>query len=457
MVSLDLSILSACLPQLASVFHSDSSVIGWVNIIYFIVSLSLTLTLAKVGDMLGRKKVFLTGLGIYSVGLVVASLSQSIAQLLIARAIQGAGGAMTVALCTAITIAAFPPDERGKVVGILTGVSSVGLVAGPMVGGFLLDLLGWRGIFYTRVPVLLVSIAMSWFIIKEQVGYEKRTFTFDGWGSLTLFGWLSAFLLFLSLGRKIGFTSLQGLGLSCTAIVLFVLFIFAEKHSSEPIVDLNLFRKPVFSASIISSMAITVGSSSVAFLFPFYLMGGLGFSGSGVGTYMALMAFPAVILSPLAGRASDRFGSRALSTAGVVVGCIGVFTLSRLGPSPTSLSIAVAITLVGAGMGIFHPPNTSALIGSVSKDMLGVASAIAMMARNVGTSVALALSGTFYSLYEYRHLSNLHHSGINNSLAKKLASVGGFHDTLMIALSIAALGIFTSLIKNGTCFQSSRE
>jgi EmrB/QacA subfamily drug resistance transporter len=450
MVGLDLSILAASLPHLARVFHTDSSVIGWVNILYFIVSLSLTLTLAKVGDALGRKKIFLTGLGIYCVGLTVASLSQSVGQLLIARAIQGSGGAMTVALATAITVAAFPPEERGKVVGILTGVSSVGLVAGPMVGGFLLDLLSWRGIFYTRVPVLLACLLLSWRIIKEPTDGKRLAFRLDIWGSLALFGWLSAFLLYLGLGRKIGFLSVRGIALAASAVVCFVLFILIEKRAFSPIVDLRLFKKPVFSASIVSSMATTVGSSSAAFLFPFYLMNGLGFSGSGVGSYMALLAIPAVILSPLAGRASDRIGSRALSTAGVAIGCIGVFALSRLGPAPTGLSIAIALFIAGSGMGIFHPPNTSALIGTVSKDMLGVASAMAMMARNVGTSVAVALSGTIFSLYESRHLASLQRSGTETALAKRLASVGGFHDALIIALFVAMIGIITSLIKNGS-------
>jgi EmrB/QacA subfamily drug resistance transporter len=447
MVGLDLGVLSSCLPQLAAVFHTDTSVIGWLNITYFVVSLSLALTLAKVGDALGRKKVFLTGLVLYSLGLVVGSVAQTVGQLFTARAIQGAGGAMTVALSTAITIAAFPGEERGRAVGILSGVASIGLVAGPMVGGFMLDLLGWRSIFYTRIPVVLASFVLAIVIIKEQGKQEAKAFKLDVWGSVSLFSWLSSFLLFLSLGNKLGFASISGLGLIGLAVVCFVLFIIAEQRAVEPIVHLGLFRKKLFSAAIASSMLTTVGTSTTAFLLPFYLMGGLGFSGSMAGAYMALLALPAVAFSPLSGWASDKMGSRVLSTAGVVIGCIGVLWLSRLGASPTAVALCIGIGLVGTGMGIFHPPNSSSLIGSVSRDMLGVASAIAMMARNVGTSVALAFSGALFSLYESHHVLRLGEMGLNVAVLRKTASVNSFHDTLIVALPVAVLGIFTSLVR----------
>jgi EmrB/QacA subfamily drug resistance transporter len=447
MTNLDMSILYTSMPRLAEVFHVDSSLVGWTNIVYYIVSLSLTLTLAKVGDALGRKKVFLVGLTLYAAGLLCAAISTSLTQLIISRAIQGAGGAMAVALGTAITVAVFPPSERGKVVGTLMGIGSTGLVLGPMAGGVILDLFDWRAIFYLRVPVILACLISTWLVVKEQKSQKNRVFQFDGLGSFTLFGWLCCFLLYLSLSNKWGFLSIASMLLACGAICFFALFIFTENRCPEPIVRLKLFRNRLLTSAIVSSMAIAVGTSSVAFLVPFYIKEGLGLSGASIGLYMSLLAAPTLIFSHISGRLSDRIGSRILATFGVTVVCICIFLLSRLGDNPTGFTIGFEVALIGVGIGIFHPPNSSALIGAVDKDMLGVASAITLMARNIGTSISLAIAGTAYYLFESRHLIELEQTGADPLTIKKMASMSSFYDTLLVILPIVAVGIFTSFIR----------
>ena len=179
MTSLDASILYTTLPRLAAVFHTKSSTVGWLNIVYYIVNLSLTLTLAKIGDALGRKRILLFGLAFYTFGLALASVSSSMIQLIAARGMQGVGGATAVALGTAITVAVFPPGERGKAVGILTGAGSAGLIVGPIVGGIILDLIDWRAVFYARVPVILACLIAIWLVVEEQRPTEKKAFNFD--------------------------------------------------------------------------------------------------------------------------------------------------------------------------------------------------------------------------------------------------------------------------------------
>jgi EmrB/QacA subfamily drug resistance transporter len=456
MTSLDASILYTSLPCLATVFRVDASVAGWLNIVYYIVSLSLMLPLSKVGDALGRKKVFVCGLAVYASGLTLAALSFTMTQLIIARALQGVGAAMAVALGTAITVVVFPSKERGKAVGILVGIGSAGLVVGPVIGGFLLDLLDWRAVFYVRVPVIIACLVAASIIISEQRREKKEAFVFDVAGAVALFVWLSALLLFLSLASRWGFSSIPSLLLATSAIVFFCLFIVVEIKSREPTIDLRLFKSRLVSAATVSAIVIAVGTSSTAFLFPFYLLKGLGVSGSAIGGYMAVLAAPSLLFSPLSGRLSDRIGSRGLGTIGVLVVCVSLFLLSRLGSHPNPAAIALAVALIGAGIGIFHPPNSSALIGAVSKDMLGVASAVAMMARNVGTSLGLAVSGAIFDICEIRHFAGLQQSGTPIGLAKKLASVGGFHDTLMILLPIVAIGVLTSSVRGTSSFSPGK-
>lgn len=447
MVALDLSVLTTCLPQLAKVFHTDSSVVGWLNIAYFIMAQSLMLTFSKLGDAKGRKKVFIMGLSFYTFALLVASLSQSVVQLIVARIIQGAAGATITALGIAITVATFPSEERGKALGILMGSQSIGLVVGPVLGGIVLDFLGWRAIFYARIPFMVACLLMTWLVIGEQKKAEGHSFRFDIVGSVTLFGWLSCLLLFLSFGNKWGLSTFPSILLATMTVLLFTLFLIIEKGSAEPIVELRIFKKRLFSAAVASSMASTVGSSSTVFLVPFYLIQGLGFSGTAVGIYMALLAVPSLILSPLSGKLSDKMGSRFLSTTGVIVVVAGLFCLMRLGAGATVLGIGIGIALVGSGMGIFHPPNNSALVGSLPKDMLGVASAIGMTARNIGSSIAFAISGAVYSSRESYHLARLQHDGFDFAVAKKMASVASFNDTLLVVMLIACVGIFTSLFR----------
>jgi EmrB/QacA subfamily drug resistance transporter len=447
MANLDMSILYTSLPRLAEVFRVDTSLVGWANIVYYIVTLSLTLTLTKIGDALGRKRVFLVGLALYATGLGLASLSTGLSQLIVSRAIQGAGGAMAVSLGTAITVAVFPPGERGKVVGTLAGIGSAGFTLGPMVGGLILDSLDWPAIFYLRVPIILACLLATSLVIKEQRPSGRVRFHFDSLGSVSLFGWLSCFLLYLSMGNKWGFLGITGLSLMCGAIIFFALFIIAEKRFPEPIVKLDLFKNRLLASATASSMTIAVGSSSVAFLVPFYLVQALGLSGAAVGIYMALLAAPSLLFSPLSGRLSDRIGSRFLSTLGVIVICVSILLMIRLGAHPSAFMIALDMALVGVGIGIFHPPNNSALIGAAPKDMLGVASAITMMAKNIGTSVSIAVAGVAHTLFEARHLAVLGQSGADPLTIKRLASVYSFRDTLLVILPIVAIGIFTSLTR----------
>lgn len=447
MVSIDLSVLTACLPHLAAVFHTDSTVIGWLNIVYFIMTQSLMLTLAKLGDAVGRKRIFVAGVACYIVGLFVASISQSVGQLIIARVFQGAAGATILSLGMAITVASFPADERGKALGILAGCASIGLVAGPMLGGLTLDFLGWRAVFYTRIPFMIASLVMAVLIIKEQRSADRKTFRFDILGAASLFVWLSCLLLFLSFGSKWGLSAVASISLLAATILFFGVFIVAERRAPEPIVQLSVFKKWHFTAAIITSVASTIGSSSAVFLIPFLLIHGLGSSNTGVGGYMALLALPTVLLSPVSGRLSDRIGPTFLSTMGVAVVCAGMFWFIMLGEGMNPVNIAVGIVLIGSGLGIFHPPNNSALVGSLPKEMLGVASAIGSTARQIGSSVALAISGALYGGSVVRHMGQLEAKGLDLTSAKKLASTASFADTLTVTLVIASVGILTSVFR----------
>ncbi len=445
-VSLDQSILVATLPRLTSVFHTDASVISWVNLVYYVASLSLMLTLARIGDAKGRKRVYVTGLVFYTAGMIGCSLALNVAQLIIARAVQGVGAATGFSLSMAIAVAVFPPEQRGRAIGVLAGVNSAGLVGGPVVGGLLLDFLGWRGVFYARAPLAIAAIVMTWLIVKEQRG-DQEGFRLDLSGALSLLSSLSLFLLFLSFGSKWGFTMPAVLATGALSLCAFVWFFVSEIRAAQPILNLGLFRRRLFSTATASGFFNGCGASTMTFLVPFYLAQGLGFSGSAVGLAMALVAAPLLVLSPITGRLSDRIGTTVLCTAGMVLVAGGLFLLARPIAHPSYAAIAVGVAFVGIGTAMFLPPNNSAVVGSVPKEMLAVASGVAIATRQVGVSSGVALAGGFFGSYQAHHIARLLSEGVGLPAAEKLGTIAGFGDAILIGAILSSGGVVTSLVR----------
>ena len=230
-------------------------------------------------------------------------------------------------------------------------------------------------------------------------------------------------------------------------VIFFVVFLLTELKVEQPILILGIFKKRLFSAAVIASMASTIGSSSAVFLVPFFLIQGLGLSATVVGTHMALLAAPSLILSPLSGKLSDRMGSRILSTAGVATVCAGLGWFISLGPVATFAHVAIGMVILGAGIAIFHPPNNSALVGALSKEMLGVASAIGMTSRHVGSAMAFAIAGGLYSTNQLRYARLFEAQGFDPTTIRRMASSASFRYALIVALAVALIGIVASLFR----------
>ena len=447
LATVDISVLGACLPHFAETFQTDSSVISWVIIAYFIMSQSIMLTFSKIADVKGRKKIFIIAISIYCLGLLIASLSQSIFQLIFSRIVQGAAGATINALALAITVAIFPSDERGKALGIVMGTSSIGLVSGPAFGGIILDFLGWKAVFYTRIPFMIISLIIAWAILEEQKRYDSQSFKFDLIGSITLFGWLTCFLLLLSLSSRWSFFSAPSLLLVTMTVILFIIFLIWENRTTEPIIDLRLFKNRVFSLATLTCIIATMGTSSTSFLIPFYLMEGFGSSGTEVSFYLVCMATPSILVSPLSGRLSDKIGTLLLTTIAIIISSVGLLFLIQMDMEKNIIFLFIGVVLIGTGIATFHPPNNSAIVGSVSKDMLGVASAIGAGSRNIGASISTSISGVLYSAYKSSHLANLLHDGFDSVIAEKIAAVSSFSDTITVTFIFTLIAIVTSLLR----------
>lgn len=419
--ALDASIIPIALPKLGEVFHAGPATVLWVFLIYLLIGTGLMLTIGRAGDILGRKRVYTTGFILFTLGLGLCALAQNITQLILFRLIESVGAAMIVALGIAIVTASFPPRERGKALGILGAVVGAGLMSGPILGGFLIDTLGWPSIFYVRLPIAVVGLALAWTMLREQPATNPSS-RFDFWGSATLFGFLGCLLLAINQGQMRGWTSFFVLALGTTAVALLFLFLAVERRTAQPVVDLGLFRQRLFAAATSSHLLFYMATVAVVFLMPFYLIQSAGYSSSMAGVLLITIPLLTVIVAPLSGRLYDRLGSFLLCFAGLGLTGLGLFLLSGLNSASTTGDVVLRLAVTGLGMGLFVAPNTSAIMGAVAQQRLGTASAMIATVRQIGMATGLAIAGTIFVVTDFR-------------------------DALWVALVICGLGLLVSLLR----------
>jgi EmrB/QacA subfamily drug resistance transporter len=421
MTSLDASIIPISLPELGGVFHVGPATVLWVFLIYLLVGTGLMLIMGRTSDIIGRKHLYTAGFIIFTLGLGLCPLAQNITQLILFRLLESVGAAMLVAMGMAIVTASFPSQERGKALGIVGAAAGIGLTSGPILGGFLIDALGWASIFYVRLPIGVIGSAMAWTMLREQPSANPRG-RFDLRGALTLFGFLTCLLLAVNQGQTQGWTSFFVLGLGTAAIVLLFLFLAVEKRTAEPVVDLGLFRDRLFATAAWSHLLFYIAIAAITFLMPFYLIEGIAYSPARAGLLLITIPLLRVIIAPLSGRLYDRLGSFLLCFAGLGLTCLGLFLLSELNNASTAGDVVLRLAITGLGIGLFVTPNTSAIMGVVGRSRLGTASAMVPTVRQIGMSIGLAIAGTVFV-------------------------IAGFHDALLVALIIGALALLVSLLR----------
>lgn len=446
MSTLDSGAVRIALPQLGHVFQAGPNTVVWVWLIYLLIGTGLMLTLGWAGDAFGRKRLYTFGLVIFSLGLGLCSLAQSLIQLVMFRLVQAVGAAMTVATGNAIITASFPSQERGRALGIMGAVVGVGLLSGPALGGILLDLLGWRSVFYLRLPIGIIGVAMARALLKNQFS-PKRGQKFDLLGAATLFLALTCLLLAMNRGQSLGWASPWVVSLGVMSVLLLLLFLFVERRLAQPVLDLRLFRRRLFSAASGSHVFLYMATTAVSFLMPFYLIQGQGLSASKAGLLLVTIPAISLVVSPLSGRLSDRLGTLFLCASGLTLVSAGLFLLSGLGANASIGNVVLCLLVLGVGIALFVPPNTSAIMGSVPSERLGTASAMVGTLRQVGMSVGLAIASSVFAASQFSHATQLASQGLPEDVVQRLSTVSGVHDAIFAALAIAVIGLVASVLR----------
>ena len=387
------------LPSVAQDLQIELNSVQWVVIGYALTISALLLPMGRLADLIGQKRVYLLGAAIMVVGAAGAGLAPNLTTMLLARMLQGVGSAMTQGTGMAIMTSVFPSSERGRAIGLLMTTVGVGAVAGPSIGGFVVDFLHWRAVFFLTIPLALLGMAATLAVLR---GWESeragRGGGFDWPGAALSTGVLVTLLLGLTLATETGWTQPQILGDFALSAAMFAAFIWWELRAPAPMFNLRFFRGRVFSCGIAAAFLTFLGQSSVLFLMPFYLQNVLGLTPKAAGLVVMPGALGMAILGSVSGTLSDKFGWRRFTVGGMLFSTLGLAILSRVTETSPLWQVIPGIVLVNCGMGMFYSPNSSSVLSAVGRDSYGVVSGLLNLVRNSANVISLAIATTIVTM-----------------------------------------------------------
>ncbi len=450
MATLDGSIVNVALPSMTKALKVSSSGIQFVATSYLIVIAGIILVFGKLGDMLGKTKMFTLGIVLFTIGSLLCGLSSSFPILIASRIIQAIGAAGTMANSQGIVTEAFPPNERGKALGFVGTAVALGSLVGPGLGGIIVGAIGWEYIFYINVPIgIIATIAAIKLLPKTNKKADQKL---DVSGSILFLIAIVPLFVALNEGIRIGFTNpliLSGFGIS---VIAFVAFFLLERRKNEPLVQLSMFSNRLFSLSIFCGFISFVAIFCHNILLPFYLQDVRAYSPSFSG--MIMMVYPLILtaVAPLSGHLSDKIGSEVLTFFGLLLGSIGLFLMATIGTNSSLLYLIIIIGIMSVGMGMFQSPNNSLVMSTVSRDKLGVAGSINALIRNVGMVCGIALATTLlYSMMSYQIGERV----TNYIPGRSDVFIFGMHIVYLVAGAISLLGAVLTLLRMNSKKQNS--
>lgn len=394
--ALGTSIANVGLPTLAQAFNASFQQVQWVVLAYLLAITTLIVSVGRLGDLLGRRRLLMAGLFLFTLASILCGLAPTLWMLLAARALQGLGAAIMMALTMAFVSAVVPKEKTGSAMGLLGTMSAAGTALGPTLGGLLIAGFGWPAIFFINVPLgILALLLVQRCLPADRPRTRSDLAGFDHPGTLLLALTLAAYALAMTLGRG-SFGVLNG-ALLLTAVVGAGLFVLAETRAASPLIRLEMFRNPVLSAGFAMSALVTTVVMATLVVGPFYLSGAFGLDAAQVGLVMSSGPIVAALTGVPAGRIVDRFGAQRMSIAGLVAMSAGCASLSLV---PTTLGVpayVAPLAIVTAGYAMFQAANNTAVMRDIRPDQRGVIAGLLNLSRNLGLITGAAVMGAVFA------------------------------------------------------------
>ncbi len=445
-VGLDQRAITVALPTLTETFHTAFTTVQWVVLVYDLILIGLIITMGRLGDLFGRRRFYSIGFLVFVAASALCGISQTVGQMIFFRAIQAIGGSMIAANGRAIVSVALPREERGRALGLTSTAFHIGFLTGPSLGGFLIDTVGWRWIFYINLPIALWGAYLAWKIIPETKAEGKVSVDIPGAILLLLTNGL--FIYAIDLLPRLGWRHPMFLLTLLLSLIAMAFLLVAESKARTPILILSMFRSRLFSAGILSLFLITASLSAINFLLPFYLQNLLGYSPSQMGWIIIADSLIIMFMAPIAGTLSDRLGSRLLCTIGCAVIVIAQFFVGSLGLQASLLRIMLPLALWGIGWALFNAPNQSATLGAVSHDKLGAAAGMIATTARTGSAIGVAMAATLFStMLSAAGLSPEQTQSPQSWSMMPEAVIGPFNYTIHFINALTLLAVFFSAVR----------
>lgn len=384
------STLMIALPVIMKDLNAGMGVVTWILMGYMLAMTILVPSIGRISDMVGRKKLYVSGFALFTITSFLCGISQTGVELLVFRIIQAVGGSLMVANSTAIVADAFPKKELGKALGINSMIISIASIVGPILGGFLISI-GWRSIFYINIPIGIIGTLWAAFQLKESTFVTTKQ-KFDFKGTITFSAGMLALLVALTFGGFTGWLNAPVIGLIVVSAVLLWMFVRIENNTAEPMLDLQLLKTRVLAFAYASNLLNGIARGAVTFLLIFFFQGIRGIDPIMAGVLLAPFAVSMMLISPVSGYLSDKYGSRVLSSVGLLISAVGLLGFMFITEHTSTVTLIIWMLIMGLGSGMFFSPNTSAIMGMVPVNKRGVAAGVRTMANNAGSVLSIAIS-----------------------------------------------------------------
>jgi EmrB/QacA subfamily drug resistance transporter len=431
MIMLDNTVVNVALPSIQEDLGADLSELEWVVAGYALTFAALMLIGGKVADAYGRRLIFIIGIVVFTLASLACGLSESSEMLIAARVVQGAGAALMNPATLSIIAATFPPAQRGAAIGIWAGVSALALAIGPLVGGLLTQHLSWNWIFFVNVPVGILGIVASLLLIDESRDQTHERLDIPGLSTSAL--GLFALTYGLIEANTYGWTSARILGAFAVAIVALVAFVLLESNQRAPMLPLDLFKNRTYTGANTVVLLVALAMFGVFFFVSLYMQNILGYSAVQTGAAFLPMTVLIILVAPIAGKMTDRFGSRALMTVGMLLVATQLLYFSQLQIDSTFWNLLPGFIVGGFGMAMTMTPSAAAATRAVPVDKAGVGAAVLNAFRQVGGTMGIALMGAIMA-------------HVTAGSRTPEAFMDGFERSLIVAAMIALVGAVVAFV-----------
>lgn len=429
MVVLDNLIVTVALPSIRRDMNASIQSLEWITNAYVLAYAVLLLMGAVLGDIIGRRRMFIVGVSLFTVGSAASALAPGLGDLIAARALQGVGGAFVTPLTLTLLADAFPVQQRGLALGVWSAVSGSAIALGPLVGGAAIQLASWHWIFWINVPVGVLVVAAAAMRLHESFGTSHRI---DLGGLLLASGGLFGLTFGLIRSQVLGWSSSTVIVSLGAGLVLLVAFVLVERHVSEPLLPLGFFRSRAFTVANVLLLAMYFGMFGSIFFLSQWLQNVLGNSALQAGTKMLVWTGATMVVSPFAGIASARYGSRTLMIAGISLQAVALGWIAAIAATHVAFaSMVVPFLLAGAGMGLVFAPSSNAVLAAVREDQAGQASGATNAIRELGGVLGIALLATVFT----------HHG----SYTSPASFVTGLQPTIWVGAAVLGASALTAL------------